>query len=134
LEDDFSVLKDRLSQYSIYYEIRDLVEKIEGDIKEIKKTETNKIKKSSRRYHKALVTYETFDGITEQETLKFESEFNNPIINIASEKILHKVQFFVQTQNFKKSKSKSIRKAAKNIISVEMLETNEKQSNLGKYS
>lgn len=133
LSNDFSNLKDKLSKYPIYNEIKDLVEKIESDIEKLGEFEKAKNEKKSIDYQKAKVTYLTENDQVKTEILKFDTESNNPIMKITEHKILNNVQFFVITKNFKKMRTKKMDHRVLEIINVEVLNNKNTQANMRDY-
>ena len=133
LSNDFSNLKDKLSKYPIYNEIKDLVEKIESNIEKLEEFEKAKNEKKSIDYQKAKVTYLTENDQVKTEILKFDTESNNPIMKITEHKILSNVQFFVITKNFKKMRTKKMDNRVLEIINVEVLNNKNTQANMGDY-
>ena len=133
LSNDFSNLKDKLSKYPIYNEIKDLVEKIESNIEKLEEFEKAKNEKKSIDYQKAKVTYLTENDQVKTEILKFDTESNNPIMKITEHKILNNVQFFVITKNFKKMRTKKMDNRVLEIINVEVLNNKNTQANMGDY-
>lgn len=133
LSDDFSNLKEKLSKYPIYDEIKDLVEKVESDIEKLEKIEKMKNEKKSIDYQKAKVTYLTENNQVETDILKFDTESNNPIMEITEHKIFNNVQFFIITKNFKKMRTKKMKKRVLEIINVEVLNNKNTQANMGDY-
>ena len=133
LSNDFSNLKDKLSKYPNYNEIKDLVEKIESDIEKLGKFKKAKNEKKSIDYQKAKVTYLSENNQVKTDILKFDTESNNPIVKITKHKILNNVQFFVVTKNYKKMRTKPMEYSVSEIITVDLLNDKNTQASMKDY-
>lgn len=132
LKEDFKFLKEKLSEKISDDEINTLIEKVQGDIKDLEDSkllvEPSKIKDKI----KVKVTYLTDNKEVINENLIFDMDSNNPILDITFDKIAHKVEFFVIQKGGKKKVTKQVRNRVFDVIDIDIF-SRETQENINKF-
>ena len=122
LNDDFTILKEKLSNENLGNEIKDLLQKVQDDIDYLKDDELLVESRKIKDKMKVKVTYLTDNKKVTDEILKFDMDVDNPIRDITCSEIPNKIVFFVIPQTGGKKKvTKEVPERVFDVIDIDFI-------------
>lgn len=130
LNDDFTILKEKLLNKNLDDETYYLMQKVQDDIDGMKDGELLVESRRIKDKMKVKVTYLTDKKKVTDEILKFDMDVDNPIIDITCSEIPNKIVFFVIPQTGGKKKvTKEVRERVFEVMDIDFI-SSENQSKL----